>query len=153
TVVLSGANNGSGIALVEVFDVDTPSARLLNLSTRGRVRTQDDVMIGGVILGGTDYSRVVFRGLGPSIAVHGAPLAGRLSDPVLELHDQDGAVIRSNDDWKQNQSSEIQMSGFAPSDEREAAIIGNFPPGHYTVILRGKDDSSGIGLVEAYKLN
>ena len=154
TVVLSGRNNDTGIALVEVFDVDAQSGpRLLNLSTRGHVRTQDDVMIGGVILGGTDYSRLIFRGLGPSIAAHGVPLAGCLGDPVLELHDRHGAVIRSNDDWKDTQSSEIQMSGLAPSDEREAAIIGNFAPGHYTVILRGKDDSTGIGLVEAYKLN
>ena len=154
TVVLSGRTNATGIALVEVFDVDAQSApKLLNLSTRGRVQTHDEVMIGGVILGGTDYARLIFRGLGPSIAVNGVPVAGRLSNPVLELHDGDGALIRSNDDWRQEQRAEIERSGFAPSDEREAAIIGNFAPGHYTVILRGKDGESGIALVEAYKLN
>ena len=155
TVLLSGRTNDSGIALVEIFDVDAQqsASKLLNLSTRGRVQTHDEVMIGGVILGGTDYARLIFRGLGPSIAVDGVPVPGRLTNPVLELHDGDGALIRSNDNWKEDDSSEIERSGLAPSDEREAAIIGNFPPGNYTVILRGKDDSTGIALVEAYKLN
>ena len=149
TVVLSGRNNATGIGLVEAYDIDrTSSARLLNLSARGRVQTRDDVMIGGVILAGADYSRVIFRGLGPSI-----PVTGRLADPTLELHDGNGAVIATNDDWQQSQRAEIQMSGLAPADDREAAIIGNFAPGQYTVILRGKNETTGIGLVEAYKLN
>jgi phosphatidylinositol-3-phosphatase len=149
TVVLAGRNNATGIGLVEAYDIDqTSPARLLNLSARGRVQTQDNVMIGGVILGGSDYSRVVFRGLGPSI-----PVAGRLADPIIELHDGNGATIGSNDDWKQTQSAEIQASGLSPADDREAAIIGNFGPGQYTVVLRGKDNTTGIALVEAYKLN
>jgi acid phosphatase len=149
TVVLSSRNNATGIGLVEAYDIDrTSSARLLNLSARGPVQTSDDVMIGGVILGGSDYSRVIFRGLGPSI-----PVTGRLADPTLELHDGNGAVIATNDDWQQSQRTEIQMSGLAPTNDREAAIIGNFAPGQYTVILRGKNETTGIGLVEAYKLN
>jgi acid phosphatase len=149
TVVLSGRNNATGIGLVEAYDIDrTSSARLLNLAARGRVQTRDDAMIGGMILGGLDYSRVIFRGLGPSV-----PVTGRLADPMLELHDGNGAVIAANDDWQQSQRAEIQMSGLAPADDREAAIIGNFAPGQYTVILRGKNETTGIGLVEAYKLN
>lgn len=149
TVVLSGRNNAAGIGLVETYDVDqTSPARLLNLSARGQVGNQDNVMIGGMILGGPDYSRVLFRGLGPSI-----PVAGRLADPMIELHDGNGATIGSNDDWRQNQSAEIQATGVAPTDDREAAIIGNFKPGSYTLVLRGKDNATGIGLVEAYKLN
>jgi len=149
TVVLSGRNNATGIGLVEAYDIDrTSSARLLNLSARGRVQTADGVLIGGVILGGADYSRVIFRGLGPSI-----PVTGRLADPTLELHDGNGAVIATNDDWQQSQRTEIQMSGLAPTNDREAAIIGNFAPGQYTVILRGKNETTGIGLVEAYKLD
>jgi hypothetical protein len=149
TVVLSGRNNATGIGLVEAYDVDqTSPARLLNLSARGQVGTQNNVMIGGVILGGPDYSRVLFRGLGPSI-----PVAGSLANPVIELHDGNGATIGSNDDWKQTQSAEIHASGLAPVDDREAAIIGNFEPGTYTLVLRGKDNTTGIALVEAYKLN
>ena len=149
TIVLSGRNNSIGIGLVEAYDIDrTSSTRLLNLSARGRVQTGDDVMIGGVILGGSDYSRVIFRGLGPSI-----PVTGRLADPTLELHDGNGAVIATNDDWQESQRAEIQQSGLVPASDREAAIIGNFAPGNYTVILRGKNETTGIGLIEAYKLN
>jgi hypothetical protein len=149
TLVLSDRNNATGIGLVEAYDVDRNSGtRLLNLSARGRVLTRDDVMIGGVILGGADYSRVIFRGLGPSL-----PVIGPLADPELELHDGDGAMIGSNNDWQESQRAEIQTSGLAPENDREAAIIGNFAPGQYTVILRGKNNTSGIGLVEAYKLN
>jgi phosphatidylinositol-3-phosphatase len=149
TVVLSGRNSVTGIGLVEAYDVEqTSSARLLNLSARGQVGTQDNAMIGGVILGGPDYSRVLFRGLGPSI-----PVAGRLADPIIELHDRNGATIGSNDDWKQTQRAEIQASGLAPADDREAAIIGNFEPGLYTLVLRGKQNTTGVALVEAYKLN
>jgi hypothetical protein len=149
SVVLSGRNNATGIALVEAYDIDQASpARLLNLAARGRVQTQNNVMIGGVILSGTDYARVIFRGLGPSI-----PVPDRLLDPVLELHDSNGATIGSNDDWRQTQRAEIEASGLAPANDAEAAIIGNLPSGLYTVILRGKNGTSGIGLVEAYKLN
>ena len=149
TVVLSGRNNATGIGLVEAYDIEqTSPARLLNLSARGRVETQDNVMIGGVILGGPDYSRVLFRGLGPSI-----PVADSLADPIIELHDRNGATIGSNDDWKQTQTAEVQASGLAPTNDREAAIIGNLEPGAYTLVLRGKDNTSGIALVEAYKLN
>jgi hypothetical protein len=59
--------------------------------------------------------------------------------------------IRRN--WKDTQQTEIQQSGLAPSDDREAAIIGSYAPGQYTVILRGKSDTTGLALVEAYKLN
>jgi phosphatidylinositol-3-phosphatase len=149
TVVLSDRSNATGIGLVEAYDIDrNSSTRLLNLSARGRVLTRDDVMIGGVILGGADYSRIIFRGLGPSI-----PVAGRLADPELELHDSNGATIGFNNDWAESQRAEIQISGLAPTNDREAAIIGNFAPGQYTVILRGKNETTGIGLLEAYKLD
>jgi phosphatidylinositol-3-phosphatase len=154
TVVLSGKNGASGIGLVEAYDVEQGSAaRLLNISTRGQVQTGDNVMIGGVILGGSDYARVIFRGLGPSVAVNGVPVPGTLADPTLELHDGNGAPLSFNDNWKDTQRTEIEQSGLAPADDREAAIIGSYPPGQYTVILRGKGDTTGLGLVEAYKLN
>jgi hypothetical protein len=154
TVVLSGKGGSSGIGLVETYDVEQGSAaRLLNISTRGQVQTGDNVMIGGVIIGGSDYARVIFRGLGPSIAISGVPVPGTLANPTLELHDGNGAPIAFNDDWKESQRAEVEMSGLAPVDDREAAIIGSFAPGQYTAILRGKDNSTGIGLVEAYKLN
>jgi acid phosphatase len=154
TVVLSGKDGASGIGLVEAYDIEQGSAaRLLNISTRGQVQTGDNVMIGGVILGGSDYARVIFRGLGPSIAVNGVPVPGTLADPTLELHDGNGAPIAFNDNWKDSQQTEIEQSGLAPTNDREAAIIGSYAPGQYTVILRGKNNTTGLGLVEAYKLN
>ena len=154
TVVLSGKSGSTGLALVEAYDVErSAAARMLNIATRGRVQTGNNVMIGGVILGGTDYSRVIFRGMGPSLSVSGVPVSGRLDDPTLGLHNENGATIAFNDDWKDSQPVEIQASGLAPSDDREAAVIGNFPPGQYTAIVRGQDDTTGIALVEAYKLN
>jgi hypothetical protein len=81
------------------------------------------------------------------------PLPNRLADPTLDLRDANGAPLAFNDNWKDSQQAEIQQSGLAPSNDSEAAIIGSYPPGNYTVILRGKNDTTGIGLVEAYKLN
>jgi acid phosphatase len=154
TVVLSGKQGASGIALVEIYDDDRSSAaRLLNISTRGQVQTGDNVMIAGVILGGADYARVIFRGLGPSIAINGVPVRGTLANPTLELRDGNGGAIGFNDDWRDDHRAEIESSRLAPGDDREAAILGNFPPGNYTAILRGKGATTGIGLVEAFKLN
>ncbi len=154
TVVVSGKGQTSGIALVEAYDVDQPAAsKLLNISTRGNVQTGDNVMIGGLIIGGSDYGRVIFRGLGPSLNVNGVPVPNRLADPTLDLRDGNGAPLAFNDNWKDSQQAEIQQSGLAPANDSEAAIIGSYPPGNYTVILRGKNDTTGIGLVEAYKLN
>lgn len=154
TVILSGKNGTSGIGLVEAYDVDeAAAARLLNLSTRGNVRTGDNVMIGGVIVGGNGYAHVIFRGLGPSLSFNGAPIPGTLQNPTLDLRDANGQQLAFDDNWKDSQRAEIEKSGLAPKDDREAAIIGFYPAGHYTAILRGKKDTTGIGLVEFYKLN
>ena len=154
SVLLSGKQGANGIGLVEIYDGERNSAaRLLNISTRGQVQTGDNVMIAGVILGGADYARVIFRGLGPSIAINGVPVRNTLANPTLELRDGNGVALDFNDDWKNDHRAEIEASGLAPADDQEAAIIGNFAPGNYTAILRGKSNTTGIGLVEAYKLN
>jgi hypothetical protein len=154
TVVLSGKGATTGIALVEAYDIDqAAAARLLNISTRGHVQTGDNVMIGGIILGGADYARVIFRAMGPSLSVNGVPVSRTLADPTLELHDGNGVTIAFNDDWKDNQQAEIDAGSLAPADDREAVVIANFPPGQYTAIVRGKDNTAGLALVEAYKLN
>jgi hypothetical protein len=83
---------------------------------------------------------------------NGAPVPGRLNDPVLELHASDGHVIQSNDNWRQTQEQEIQQTGLAPSDDRESAIVISLAPGNYTAIISGAGGSSGIGLIEVYDL-
>jgi BNR repeat protein len=157
TAIVRGSGNTSGIGLIEAYDLD-PSAnsKLANISTRGFVGTGDDVMIGGFIVGGglgvngAGSEKVVVRGIGPSLTRAGVPNA--LQDPTLELHDGNGALVASNDNWRATQQSEIQATGLAPSDDRESAILATLVQGNHTVILRGKNNTTGVGLVEVYKV-
>lgn len=151
TVVVSGVNDTTGLALAEVYDLSGGgTSRLANISTRGEVGTGDDVLIGGVIIGGTSpFSRMVIRGIGPSIL---SLFTDTLQDPQLDLYDADGMVISSNDNWKDTQEAEIMASGLAPADDRESAISIELSPGAYTVILSGVGGTTGVGLVEAYNL-
>ena len=150
---MSGTNDGTGIGLVEVYDLNqaTPS-KLANLSTRGFVDTGENVMIGGFVVrpgGGTETS-VILRAIGPSL---GAAVENALADPTLELHDSSGALVVANDNWKDSQQAEIQATGLAPTDDAESALVALLQPGAYTAIVRGKDDTTGVALVELYSLN
>ncbi|MEO7723518.1 MAG: hypothetical protein ABIU29_02330 [Chthoniobacterales bacterium] len=100
---------------------------------------------------GTEAKTVIVRGSGPSIALNGGPLADALSDPVLDLY-QDGALLASNDNWKDAQGSDIEASGLAPANDKESAILRTLAPGSYTFVLRGQNGDTGVGLVEAYDL-
>jgi hypothetical protein len=123
-----------------------------NISTRGFVGgTPGDSIIAGFILGnGNVPDRVIIRGLGPSLAAQGVP--NTLQNPTLELHNGDGALLFTNNDWMDNptQAAEIAAAGFAPNDSREAAIAVTLPPGLYTAILAGLGNTTGNGLVEIY---
>ncbi len=129
-----------------------PPAQSLNLSARLAVGTEENVLIGGLIVTGTEAKKVIVRGIGPSITLNGVPLANSLADPVLELY-QNGALITRNDNWQDTQAAEIAASGLAPEDDREAAIIATLAPGSYTFILQGQNSGTGLGLVEAYDLD
>ena len=115
------------------------------------VGTGDNVLIGGFIITGSGDKNVIVRAIGPSLTKVG--LAGALADPTLELHDQTGAIIASNDNWKDTQQSEIEATTIPPSEDKESAIVKRLTPGAYTAIVRGKNDTTGIGLVEAYGLD
>jgi hypothetical protein len=148
TAVVQGANGGTGVALVEIYDLDQAAdSKLGNLSTRGLVQTDDNVMIGGVIVLGTEPTNSIIRAIGPSL-----PLANTLDDPTLELHDSNGAIIASDDNWKDTQETEIEASGLAPTDDFESAIAATLTPGAYTAIVRGNNNTTGLALVEAYQL-
>lgn len=155
TAVLRGYRNGIGIALVEVYDLDEQPAgsEVANLSTRGFVGVDENVMIGGTIVSAGATADTIVRALGPSLAAHGVP--GILQDPTLEIHDSNGAVIASDDNWADDaaQASAIQNVGLAPKGPNESAIKILLQPGSYTAVVRGKSDTTGIGLVEFYKLN
>ena len=124
---------------------------LVNISTRVRVLTGDDVLDGGFIIPGPGSTNVLIRGLGPSLA--GADLSGTLADPTLELHSgATNEIIATNDNWKETQQGAIEATGIPPTVDSEAAIVANLPQGAYTVIERGANDTTGIGLVEIYDL-
>lgn len=143
---------------VSQYRAEPPPAQLLNISSRAFLSRADDdpfsdrsVLIGGfIITGTTEPKEVVLRGLGPSLAKFG--LNPVLADPVLELHDSDGALLATNDNWKDTQANEITMSGLAPDDDREAALRITLQPGTYTVVLKEKSGFAGTGLVEIYDL-
>jgi hypothetical protein len=161
TAIVRGVDNMSGVALVEVYDLSpAPNSILDNISTRSFVQTGDNVMIGGVIVQGTQSRRVIVRAIGPELTQYGVPNA--LADPTLELHDSTGALIASNDNWQRtiiggiiisDQVAAIRASGHAPGDPRESAIIATLPPGNYTAIVRGVNNTAGVGLVEVYDLD
>jgi N-acetylneuraminic acid mutarotase len=131
----------------------TPAAQALNLSTRMRVQTGDNVGIGGFIITGTGPKHVILRAIGPSLTGSGVPDA--LADPVLELHGPSPFVTVTNDNWKDDPAQEalIIASGIAPTNDFESAIDAVLTPGIYTGIIKGKDDTLGVGLIEVYDLS
>lgn len=153
TAIMAGKNGGTGVGLVEIYDLDnTLDPKLANISTRGLVQTADNVLIGGFIVGGgTNAStRVLVRAIGPSLAAQG--VSNPLQDPTLELHDANGAILATDDNWKDSQQAQIGATGIAPTNDAEAAILATTTPGKYTAIVRGKNDTSGVALVEIYDL-
>ncbi|HWX17592.1 MAG TPA: TIGR03118 family protein [Chthoniobacterales bacterium] len=152
TAILRGVNNTTGIGLVEVYDLEpTIDTHLANISGRAFVSTGDDVLIGGVIVRGDAPEEVLFRAIGPSLTAKGVKNA--LQDPTLDLYDVQGTLIAHNDDWMTSpQKSAIIASGLAPTDPRESAIIDTPAAGNYTAIVRGENNTTGVGLVEAYRL-
>src|SRR5215468_2988312 len=161
TAIVRGVNNTIGVALVEVYDLAPgASSSLGNISTRSLVQTGDNVMIGGFIVQGSGPKRVIIRAIGPELTQFGIP--NPLANPTLELHNQAGTLIASNDNWQttviggiitSSQVTDIQNSGHAPTDPSESAIIANLQPGNYTAIVRGVNNTMGVALVEVYDLH
>jgi WD40 repeat protein len=153
TAILAGKNGGTGVGVVQVYDLaQGANSQLANISTRGFVDTDNNVMIGGFIVGG-GTANVIVLALGPSVPVEGA-----LADPTLELHDVNGTTIATNDNWKindqtgQSQQAAIEATTIPPTNDLEAAIVQALAPGAYTAIVRGKNNTTGVGLVAAYNL-
>jgi hypothetical protein len=156
TVIVRGLADTTGVGLVEAYNLSsgTADSKLANISTRGFVETGENVMIGGFILGGGGggFTQVIVRGIGPSLADFG--VADPLADPFLELHNADGDVIASNDNWMDDPNMQtVTDRGLAPTDANESAIYDVLPPGAYTAILSGVGDTTGIGLVESYDVD
>ena len=151
TATVRGVNNTTGIGLVEAYDLDrTVNSRLVNISTRGLVQTSDNVLIAGMIVLGQTPQTVIVRAIGPSL-----DLPGKLADPILELRDGNGALIRSNDNWRSDQEAEIMATTIPPTNDLESAIVATLPANgaSYTAIVRGVNGTTGVAVVEVYGLN
>ena len=148
TAVVRGANGGTGIAIVEGYDLDqAANSKLANISTRGLVQTGEDVMIGGFfVLNGSQ--KVIVRALGPSL-----PVSGQLADPTLDLINGNGDSIAFNNNWRDTQQDQIEATTIPPSNQLESAVVATLPAGSYTAVVRGASNSTGVGLVEVYALD
>jgi hypothetical protein len=152
TAILKGSGGATGIGVVDVFDLEVDSGPdLANISTRGNVFPDPNLMIAGIIVQGVNQQTIVVRGIGPSLTAAG--VTGALADPTLEIRNTQGALLIGNDNWKDdpNQATALQQNNIAPTRDEEAAIIVNVPSGAYTALLRGKT-GDGVGLVEVYNL-
>ena len=155
SAIVRGANESVGIGVVEVYDLDTAAdSELANISSRGVVQARDNVMIGGVVVGGLSPApaTVIIRGIGPTLTQFGVP--GALGDPTLTLFDGNGTVMKANDNWQDvpADAAAISATGVAPTNILEPAILVTLPVGRYTAIVAGKNNEAGVGLVEAYHL-
>jgi hypothetical protein len=155
TAILRGLGGGTGLGLIEVYDLATgATTKLANLSTRASVKSGNNVMIGGFYVdAGTGGANVAVRALGPSLTALGVP--GALPDPTLELRDGDGTLLLADDDWQDNagQAAALTAAGMAPSNAKESALIKFLVPGAYTAIVQGRNGTpTGVGLVEVYNL-
>jgi parallel beta-helix repeat protein len=150
TAVVRGLGNTVGTGVVDAYDLSNASAaKLANTATRGLIQPGDKLMIAGFIIENGPV-RAVVRAIGPSLSAFG--INNALPDTTLQLRDQNGAIVRENDDWMSDQQAELEASGLQPSNNLEAALIETIPPGQYTAQVRGKPETTGIGVVEIYFL-
>ena len=151
TAIVRGRDGGTGIGLVEAYDLDQAApAQLANISSRGFVETGNNVMIGGFIVGphGASSTKIAVRAIGASL-----PVSNALQDPTVQLHDANGERIAFNDNWEDDiGAAEIQATNLAPNDARESALLRTLVPGAYTATVAGRGDTTGVSLVEVYNL-
>ena len=153
TVIVTGKDQSPGTGLVELYDLSPRSnSNLVNMSTRGSVGTDDDVLISGFIVGDVGSATVIVRALGPSLASSG--VNGVLTNPTLTIYDSTGSPIAANDNWQDDPNAiYVQRNGLAPPNPSESALVLHLPAGAYTAIVRGADGSTGVALAEVYTLH
>jgi hypothetical protein len=148
TAVVRGVNDTTGIGVAEIYDLDrNADSKLANISTRGFVQGGDNVMIGGFIVTGEAAQKVIIRAIGPSLSVD-----GKMADPTLELVNNNGDILRANNNWKDTQQADIQATTIPPPNDFESAIVETLQPAPYTAIVRGFGGTTGIAVVEIYAL-
>jgi streptogramin lyase len=155
SAILAGKNSTTGNGLVEAYDFDNYSnpVQFINISTRAFTGTGDSIADAGFMSsGGNNVIEVVIRGLGPTLAQPPYNVPGVLADPQLSVYDRNGNVIASNNDWRIGQPTLLQVSGLAPPNDKESAVVLFLAPGSYSAILTGNGGGTGIGLIEVYKV-
>ena len=151
TFVEQGTHRVQGVALPEIYDLSDGGLQLSAVGTRGLVSTEDNVMISGFIIADSSPISLLIRALGPSLADAG--LHRVLPDPLLELHDGDGNLIFSNDNWRDTQEAEIEATGLAPTNDLESAMVVDLFPGKYAAVFSGVDETIGLGFLQIYSLD
>jgi hypothetical protein len=155
TAVVRGLGDTVGTGVVDAFDLSPSSPALLaNIATRGLVQPGDKLMIAGFIIQNGSV-RAVVRAIGPSLSAFG--ITNALADTTLQLRDASGTIVVENDDWKvrtdgSSQQAELEATGLQPTNDLEAAFLTTLPPGQYTAQVRGKPETTGIGVVQVYFL-
>jgi dienelactone hydrolase len=148
TAIVTGNGGGTGVGIVEVYELDHPEIPMINISTRGQVLTGNDVMIGGFIIQGSSNQTVLIRAVGPNLANYG--VTGVLANPMLTLYSGQ-TVIATNDDWgTATNAAAITATGLAPANALESAILISLPPGAYTAVVSGSGGGTGVGIIEVY---
>ncbi len=155
TAVVLGVNNTTGTGVVDAYDISAGSpARLANIATRGLIQPGDKLMIAGFIIQ-NGLVKAVVRAIGPSLIAFG--ITNALADTTLQLRDQNGNIVVENDNWKvrpdgTSQQAEMEATGLQPTNDLEAAFVTTLQPGQYTAQMRGKPETTGIGVVQVYFL-
>jgi hypothetical protein len=152
TAIVQGVGGGTGVSVIGVYEVSGPTIPLTNISTRGRVLTGNDVMIGGFIIQGTGPQTVAIVATGPSLAPFG--IASPLANPRITLvRSSDQVVMDTNDDWQSHaNASQLSAAGFAPSNALEAGIYTTLQPGAYTAVVEGVGGGTGVAVIGVYKV-
>jgi hypothetical protein len=152
TAIIRGKFNTTGIALGEIYALSQKNdSELINLSARGLVLTGDGVLIDGLVIGGKTSKEILLRAIGPEL--HALGVSGELRNPMLDLYDANGTLMRRNDNWHTAPNlSKIETSGLAPTNNYESAILVTLTPGRYTAIVRGVNGGTGVALAEVYMM-
>ena len=149
TAIVRGLNGTVGVGIVEIFDLDEGTTRLANVSTRGSIGTADDVLIGGLIISGSEDKTIVVRAMGPSLVAFGVP--GTLADPMVQVF-AGPDLIETNDNWQDHALASQLPVNLHPTEALESAVMMTLAPGAYTAVVRGVGDTTGIGLVEVFEV-
>ena len=149
TVQLFASNSKGTATLPLIFLLAQP--RVVNISTRLAIGTDQNVLIGGFIVTGSAPKKLIIRAIAPSLNIAGTPVPGTLQDSTLALFEGE-TFLGENDDWRSAQEQDILQTGVPPPDDRESALVAILNPGAYTAVVGGKDGTTGIGLIEVYDL-